>query len=458
MITDYTDILTQEDNPLSKIKANNYYPDINTFLSDIKREIDSINRLGEHDEDKLNKLAAHARYLIAKGTPEEKRIALEQYLKLSQLFKSNNISIGKNFVRTVGAFKIGGKIRKGQKGMTAEEYRAKYSQGAPEGQFRKSMNKAEMVKNASAYDIVSMVGTGLSLIPGFGAIGGGIATISDALKGAQDGWDKEDTANLAINLGFTAASAIGLGGLKALQLGAKAVKAGKIARTASEVAENSSKVSNAVRKALTSPYLQKSVQAASTIGRGALVAVPAVSSAQGIYKSVSSAPEDMNWWDSLGRIKSSDIKSAAMATSMGSNIYRNVKYKNIIKRNTEIADSGKDIRKIKIDGKEYEISDKINVPSRLKGQFKDKTKVEKFKSELESKLVGSEEEKKKAISEIFKSEDVTKFEMPKDIKQEFIKGAEGTRKLKDISKASDVKEYEKAKKLLERRITNPGQS
>lgn len=147
-----------------------------------------------------------------------------------------------------------------------------------------------------------------------------------------------------------------------------------------------------------------------------------------------------------------------MATSMGTNIYRNIKYKNIINRNTEIADSGKDIRKIKIDGKEYEISDKINVPSRLKGQFKDKTKVEKFKSELESKLVGSEEEKKKAISEIFKSEDVTKFEMPKDIKQEFIKGAAGTRKLKDISKASDVKEYEKAKELLERRITNPGQS
>ena len=83
VITDYTDILTQEDNPLSNIKVNNYYPDTNTFLSDIKREIDSVNRLGEHDEDKLNKLAAHARYLIAKGTPEEKRIALEQYLKLS---------------------------------------------------------------------------------------------------------------------------------------------------------------------------------------------------------------------------------------------------------------------------------------------------------------------------------------------------------------------------------------
>ena len=133
------------------------------------------------------------------------------------------------------------------------------------------------------------------ILPGVGAIGGGITTIADALKGAQDGWDKEDTANLAVNLGFTAASAIGLGGLKALQLGAKAVKAGKIARTASEVAENSSKVSNVVRKALTSPYLQKSVQAASTVGRGALVAIPAVSSAQGIYKSVSSAPEDMNW-------------------------------------------------------------------------------------------------------------------------------------------------------------------
>ena len=148
VITDYTDILTQEDNPLSKIKANNYYPDTNTFLSDIKREIDSVNRFGEHDEEKLNKLAAHARYLIARGTSEEKRIALEQYLKLSQLFKNNNIPISKNFIRTVGAFKIGGKIRKGQKGMTAEEYRAKYSSGSPEGQFRKSMNKAEMIKNA----------------------------------------------------------------------------------------------------------------------------------------------------------------------------------------------------------------------------------------------------------------------------------------------------------------------
>ncbi len=148
VITDYTDILTQKDNPLSNIKAASYYRNTDDFLTDLSSEIDSINKLGEHDEEKLNKLAAHARYLIARGTPEEKRIALEQYLKLSQLFKSNNISINNNFIRTVGSFKIGGKIRKGQKGMTAEEYRAKYSSVSPEGQFRKSMNKAEMIKNA----------------------------------------------------------------------------------------------------------------------------------------------------------------------------------------------------------------------------------------------------------------------------------------------------------------------
>ena len=460
VITDYTDILTQEDNPLSNIKANNYYPDINTFLSDIKREIDSINRLGEHDEDKLNKLAAHARYLIAKGTPEEKRIALEQYLKLSRLFKSNNISIGKNFIRTVEAFKIGGKIRKGQKGMTAEEYRTKYASPTSESEFKKSVSKTGMIKNSSAADWISLGGTALSVIPGLGVVGGLITTGADIAKDIQkDGFQKEDIFNwnTATNLGFTALSGIGLGGLKALQVGAKALKVAKTAKTAEEVGKVAGKLSKA--KALVkTPGFQKATKYGSNLTKGLLVAsaIPAATSA---YESYSTAPDTMSTWDKLGRIKESDIQSGLMSGATIAKMGTAQKYKNILSRQTELVKGTKDVRKITVNGKDYEVAEKLNIPKKWNGYFKDKSKVDKLRTELETKLVGDSETKKKAISEILKSDDATKQIMPTDIKQSFVAGNIGERRLKKLTtdmSEKDIDENKFAKKLLTKNITNPG--
>lgn len=465
VITDYTDILTQKDNPLSNIKAASYYRNTDDFLTDLSSEIDSINKLGEHDEEKLNKLAAHARYLIARGTPEEKRIALEQYLKLSQLFKSNNISINNNFIRTVGSFKIGGKIRKGQKGMTAEEYRAKYSSVSPEGQFRKSMNKAEMIKNAGWNDALSGAGLALSFIPGLGGvIGGTIITASDIIKDVQkDGFQWSDVANLntMANLGFTALSGVGLGGLRALGIGAKAVKAAKAASEAEKVVKVSKfgrladKVGGVVKG---KPLETVNKALGSKWTRRAMVAGLATQSLPSAYQSFTSAPEDMGFWDKMGRIKTSDAKNALMATNLmnASRIGKNMK--NAVLKHTTSEGAEAAIKTNTINGKTYQVIDDITLPSILKGQFKKKDQLEKIKNSIETNVIGDAETKKQAVIDILGSDDVAKQVIPKDIIKGTIPGKEGVRTLKEApTDKAELSEYNLAKKVMEKNITNPGQ-
>ena len=456
-ITRYDDILTQSDNPLSTIKANSQYTDTNSFISELNNELQSINVNAEHDEDKLNKLASHARYLIVNGTPEEKQIALEQYLKLSKLFKQNNIPVTNRFKRESGYFKLGGLIKKGKKGMTADEYRTKYASPTSESEFKKSISKTGMIKNSSAADWVSLGGTALSVIPGLGVVGGLITTGADIVKDIQkDGFQKEDILNwnTAANLGFTALSGVGLGGLKALQVGAKALKVAKTAEEAGKIAGKLSKAKALVK----TPGFQKATKYGSNLTKGLLVAsaIPAATSA---YESYSTAPDTMSTWDKLGRIKESDIQSGLMSGATIAKMGTAQKYKNILNRQTELVKGTKDVRKITVNGKDYEVAEKLNIPTKWKGNFKDKNKVDKLRTELETKLVGDTETKKKAISEILKSEDATKQIMPTDIKQNFVAGNIGERRLKKLTtdmSEKDLDENKFAKKLLTKNITNPG--
>lgn len=93
----------------------------------------------------------------------------------------------------------------------------------------------------NALDVASAIGMGASFIPGVGAIGAGVSTIADAIKGATDsnGWEWKDTGTLAMNLGVVGLSLFGLGGIGALT---KAAKASTVGFDIAKIAKNASKV------------------------------------------------------------------------------------------------------------------------------------------------------------------------------------------------------------------------
>lgn len=75
---------------------------------------------------------------------------------------------------------------------------------------------------------ISTAGDIAAFIPGWGAIGGAVSTVADAIKGANDadGWTWGDTGTLAANLAFTGLAFFGAGWLKS------ALKVGKVAKEA----------------------------------------------------------------------------------------------------------------------------------------------------------------------------------------------------------------------------------
>lgn len=87
------------------------------------------------------------------------------------------------------------------------------------------------------FGTLSTAGDVASFIPGIGAIGGAVTTVSDIAKDiAKDGFQASDILNwnTAANLGFTALAAVGMGGLKGTL---KLAKAAKVADEAIDVSK-----------------------------------------------------------------------------------------------------------------------------------------------------------------------------------------------------------------------------
>ena len=74
-----------------------------------------------------------------------------------------------------------------------------------------------------------MLGAAASIIPGFGAIGAGVSTVADIYDDLQDNGKIDNWGTHAMNAGFIALSAVGLGGLKTAQAGYKAAKLARLA-------------------------------------------------------------------------------------------------------------------------------------------------------------------------------------------------------------------------------------
>lgn len=201
----------------------------------------------DYDSNEIKKLIPQLNHIATYGaTNEEKVEALKKLNTIKQLWKPE---VGPTIQPSTVVMHAKGGILKGQAGMTAEQYIRKYAKpvdkkpattlapkqgkdiaGTLKGEFKDPIQ--------GGLTTASLIGTGLSFIPGVGIVGGAISTIADAIHDYRDDnkFSGSDWANLGMNLGFTALAGIGLGGLRSLKVAGKAAqevsKLGKLAKIA----------------------------------------------------------------------------------------------------------------------------------------------------------------------------------------------------------------------------------
>ena len=128
-------------------------------------------------------------------------------------------------------FKEGGvlSMESGGKANSIDEYISKYGGvNTPPASKRKS-DIRDTLADATAAQKVSMLGAAASIIPGVGAIGAGVSTLADIVDDLEDDGKINNWGTHAMNAGFIALSAIGLGGLKTAQAGYKATQLARLA-------------------------------------------------------------------------------------------------------------------------------------------------------------------------------------------------------------------------------------
>lgn len=124
-----------------------------------------------------------------------------------------------------------GGILKAQSGtsLTAQEYLNKYAnKPKEEPKESKTRDIRGTMADADFLDWLSVGGAASSLLPGVGMAGAAVTTVADIARDIR-GDDDVTLGTHLMNLGFIGLSAIGLGGLRALKIGAQAAsKAGKL--------------------------------------------------------------------------------------------------------------------------------------------------------------------------------------------------------------------------------------
>jgi hypothetical protein len=234
-----TDLEVKGYKPAFDININNYdelFPNIEKNVTvppnyDYNHDIEVLKEsLATREIGAKSKYAASALVNALTHSPTiKKNVALKQEILdlLAQYHDAISPAIPQK--------KLGG-ILKAQKGGYFSEYKKKMEAAAAavanpqQQQVKKPMKDISGTwKDQSAtdntLDAISMAGTAASFIPGVGAIGAGVAMGADLTKDLQDG-QIDDWGTHALNAGFVALSAIGLGGVKALVSAGKAAKGG----------------------------------------------------------------------------------------------------------------------------------------------------------------------------------------------------------------------------------------
>lgn len=187
--------------------------------------VDVVNRINQYYKDQFNKI---------KSQPEK---------------RANTIYGGYD----VSAYTIKKRQKGGQ--LTYADYSRLFPGAAAAQDTTKQKEPMRYLEGTlstmNGWDTLSLVGTGVSFIPGFGAIGAGAAMGADLINDLKDGHIDHWGQHL-LNLGFTGLSLIGLGGLKGIQAAAKIGKTADKAFDAGKVAANIARLgkTEAVSKAV----------------------------------------------------------------------------------------------------------------------------------------------------------------------------------------------------------------
>ena len=251
-------------------------------LERVKEEINKVHKIIEEakttggapdfDLDRYRKMVAHLKDFADKGVLKEED---------HNLFTTINSYISPDEYGNIiiPNFKIGG-IISAQKGSILQqivEDNKKYAKQVPQtsdgqdySQYvdsnkktpKQQIDTSDTVGKMNTLQAISLAGSVGSFIPGFGAIGGAVSTVADAVDGAQDGWDKQDWINLGTNLGFTGLSLIGLGALKGVKIGNTALKGAKALKKGSQASKI---LSTSGKTAKVARYGEKAVEAAKKV-------------------------------------------------------------------------------------------------------------------------------------------------------------------------------------------------
>lgn len=103
----------------------------------------------------------------------------------------------------------------------------------------------------SGAQATSLLGAGLSVLPGLGVIGSGISTVADIVEAGKDGWDLNDAKTIGMDLGFMALSLVGAGGVGLAAKTSKLAKASKVLKEESvlgKLAKESDTLATALTK------------------------------------------------------------------------------------------------------------------------------------------------------------------------------------------------------------------
>lgn len=268
-----SNMLTEESDPYLNIKGSPQFNNWEDLEAEISLILDPNNPIGRNKgihPDRVAKVISDLRYKIENTSSMIERLAaLNYYEKIKNMdlgaatkYIQNSaeelggvssrkspapIDVTQDFsinaVTTEGfSFKKGGVldslqkrgILKAQKGlsMPISEYLEKYGGKKEEKKTKENEEKTPVkditgtLKDMDALDAGSLAATGVSFIPGIGAIGGLALTGIDIARGIRD---DESVGNIVgetlLNLGFTAASLFGFGGLRMLKVASKATKA-----------------------------------------------------------------------------------------------------------------------------------------------------------------------------------------------------------------------------------------
>lgn len=248
---DYSKSIKDTENFISEILNNrgtrrDDMPELQNIIRDLKFKIKNSPNITDREK------ALELYYMIVGDGKNYTGLSQEEQNRILNASPLNSWQKLKIFLATNPTFKKGG-ILKAQTGIRLADYAKSNisSENEPKKIHTPVKSQIGTFKDANALDWISLAGAAASFIPVAGVAGGAVMTAADLLNDITDGDGKIHWGNHAMNLGFTGLSAVGLGGLKGIQLANKSLRTLEKANELSNIINRARKVVNPETKELT---------------------------------------------------------------------------------------------------------------------------------------------------------------------------------------------------------------